>query len=185
MASAVCLVGDDVCAGEVPSDAPIALCRRHLAVAAEWADAGSGATDVIPSPCRVCGSRVGVKYPSGWVCAVCEWRVGAVVDDELPPPRVDVVYYLRVEDRVKIGTSMNPRARLGALWHDELLAFERGGRVLEHRRHTQFASDRYGRTEWFQLSAALAAHLGVVSAGVDDPWSLYTRWVSEALALQG
>ena len=34
------------------------------------------------------------------------------------------------DDRIKIGTSGNPRGRLGQIWHDELLAFERGGALV-------------------------------------------------------
>ncbi|WP_349427696.1 GIY-YIG nuclease family protein [Microbacterium sp. LWS13-1.2] len=183
--SAPCLVDDDGCRGPVPLDAPIPLCERHLAVAAEWGGAHDGLTDVLPSPCGLCGSRLGVRYPSGWLCAVCEWRHGEIPDAEIPPPRVDVVYYLRYADRVKIGTSANPRQRFGAIWHDELLAFERGGRALEQRRHVQFTADRYPGTEWFRRSEALTAHIAVLAAGVDDPWQLHARWLSEALAAQG
>lgn len=50
-----------------------------------------GATDPLPSPCRLCGSRVGVRYPSAWICAICEWRVGEVPDGGLAPPRLDIV----------------------------------------------------------------------------------------------
>lgn len=169
----------------MPHDAPVPLCEGHLAAASDWADAEHGVTDVLPSPCVLCGSRLGVRYRSGWLCATCEWRHGEVPDGELPPPRVDVVYYLRFEDRVKIGTSTNPRQRLAALWHDELLAFERGGRALEQRRHAQFAGDRFPRTEWFRLSDEIARHVAVLAAGVDDPWALYTRWMSEAVAARG
>ena len=176
---------DDGCLGPVPADAPVALCEGHLAAAAEWCDAEQGLTDVLPSPCRLCGSRLGIRYPSGWLCAVCEWRHGEVPDADIAPPRVDVVYYLRYADRVKIGTSANPRQRFGAIWHDELLAFERGGRALEQRRHRQFAEDRYAGTEWFRRSAALTAHIDVLAAGVDDPWELHARWISEALAARG
>jgi hypothetical protein len=134
----------------------------------------------------VCGARLGVRYPSGWLCAICEWRAGEGIDEELPPPRIDVVYYLRFEERVKIGTSANPRQRLSAIWHDELLAFERGGRPLEQRRHVQFAGDRFtAGSEWFRLSPAIRQHLAVLGAGVEDPWELHARWVSEALALRG
>ena len=53
-------------------------------------------------------------------------------DGDLAPPRVDVVYYLRqrdhVGDRVKIGTTANPRQRLARISHQDLLAFERGDR---------------------------------------------------------
>ena len=169
----------------MPDGSPIALCERHLAVAADWGAAEHGATDVLSSPCVLCGSRLGVHHPSGWLCAVCEWRHGEVPDAELPPPRVDVVYYLRYDDRVKIGTTAQPRQRLGAIWHDELLAFERGDRTLEQRRHAQFAAERFARTEWFQLSDALRRHIAVVAARADDPWALHQRWVSEAVALRG
>jgi hypothetical protein len=169
----------------VPADAPLALCEGHLTAASEWADRAYGVTDALPSPCRLCGSRLGVRYPSGWICAVCEWRHGEVVDAELPPPRVDIVYYLAYADRVKIGTTANPRQRFTAIWHDEVLAFERGDRGLERRRHRQFAEDRLGSSEWFTPSPVLRAHIDEVRAGVDDPWALYSRWVSEAVALQG
>lgn len=133
----------------------------------------------------MCGSRLGVHYASGWLCAVCEWRHGETVDGELPPPRVDVVYYLRFRDRVKIGTTANPRQRFGAIWHDEVLAFERGDRALEQRRHAQFAEYRFAGSEWFTLSPALSEHIAVLAAGVDDPWQLHARWVSEAIARRG
>src|SRR3712207_998868 len=136
-----CLAGGGSCRAAVAADAPLELCEQHLAVAADWAQRTFGVADLLPSPCRACGSQVGVRYPSGWICGICEWRVGDVVDDELPPPRVDVVYYLRYGDRVKIGTTGNPRQRLAAIWHDEVLAFERGDRRVERRRHAQFADE--------------------------------------------
>lgn len=169
----------------MPRDAPVALCEGHLAAVSEWADAEHGVPDLLPSPCLVCGSRLGVRYPSGWLCATCEWRQGDVPDAELPPPRVDVVYYVRFGDRVKIGTSSNPRQRLAAIWHDELLAFERGGRALEQRRHIEFAHERFPRTEWFRLSDDIARHIATLAEGVEDPWQLHARWMSEALAVRG
>ncbi|WP_210481325.1 GIY-YIG nuclease family protein [Naasia sp. SYSU D00948] len=176
----------DSCGRTVPADGPLGLCDVHLAIAAAWVEETDGRTDLLPSPCRLCGSRLGVRYPSGWLCAICEWRVGDTVDEELPPPRVDVVYYLRYEDRVKIGTSANPRQRLSRIRHQELLAFERGGRSIEQRRHAQFAEDRYTpASEWFRLSPVILRHLEVLGAGAQDPWELHARWVSEALALRG
>jgi len=160
-------------------DAPIALCDHHLAVAADWAAREQGVTDVLPMPCRLCGSRVGVRFPSGWVCAVCDWRAGELIDHELPAPRVDVVYYLRYADRIKIGTTAKPRQRLAVIMHDELLAFERGDRVLERARHAQFAGIREGG-EWFTATPELRAHAAMLADGI-DPWSRYARWVAEAL----
>ncbi len=183
MPAPACLI--DRCVGAVDPDAPVALCAWHAAASAEWVTAQDGVTDLLPTPCRLCGSRLGVRWPSGWLCAVCEWRHGDPVDDELPPPRVDVVYYLRFGDRIKIGTTAHPRRRLAAIWHDELLAFERGDRSVERRRHLLFADDRYPRTEWFRRSPALDEHVSALASGVDDPWELYARWKSEALARRG
>lgn len=173
---------DAECGGDVGVDAPIALCARHLAIAAEWAESEFGVEDVLPSPCRLCGARTGIRYPSGWLCAVCEWRHGDIVDTELPPPRVDIVYYLRFADRVKIGTTANPRQRLAAIMHEEVLGFERGDRSLERHRHEQFADERFGRTEWFELSDRIRAHVDAVSAGSSGPWTALARWRSEAAA---
>ena len=180
-----CLADDGRCPLPVAEDAPLALCEWHLEIAADWAQRHDGVTDLLPDPCRLCGSRLGVRYPTGWLCAVCEWRFGETVDGELPPLRVDVVYYLRYGDRVKIGTTANPRQRFAAIWHEEVLAFERGDRALEQRRHAQFAIDRFAGSEWFTLSPDLAQHIAAVAAGGDDPWQLYARWRSEALALRG
>lgn len=175
----------DRCLAPAVADAPVSLCAWHLAVSAEWAASADGVTDLLPTPCILCGSRLGVRWPSGWLCAVCEWRHGDPIDGELPPPRVDVVYYLRFGDRIKIGTSARPRRRLAAIWHDELLAFELGDRLVERRRHAQFADDRFDRTEWFRRSPALSAHVAALAEGVDDPWARYARWTSEALARRG
>lgn len=186
-----CSVDDDsdglgrTCGEPVEVDAPLALCGHHLLLAHDWVARGVGVTDVLPSPCVACGSRLGVHYPSGWLCAVCEWRAGEVPDPEFRAARVEVVYYLRAGGRIKIGTSANPRQRLGSLHFDELLAFEPGGRMLEQRRHAQFAAHRVPRSEWFEVHPQLLALVGVLARGVDDPWSLYARWLSERRALGG
>jgi hypothetical protein len=164
------------------ADAPLPLCEMHLAVAADWNSRTEGVTDLLPSPCLACGSAVGVQYPSGWVCAVCGWRYGDVPDSDVAPPRVDVVYYLRNGDRVKIGTTANPRQRFAAIWHEEVMAFERGDRRLERFRHEQFAADRLGGSEWFRLTPAIAEQAETLAGG-RDPWDVYARWVSEAAAV--
>ncbi len=170
------------CSSPVRPDAPLNLCTEHLLVAHDWVVQDVGVTDALPSPCLACGSRLGVRYPSGWLCAICEWRVGDIPDSDLSDLRVDVVYYIRYRGRIKIGTSASPRQRLAALPVDELLAFERGDRLVEQRRHEQFASHRIARTEWFEQHEALDDHIRRLSAGVDDPWSRYALWKSEAAA---
>ena len=173
------------CSGAVDIDAPLNLCNQHLLAAYDWVARDVGVTDLLPSPCVACGSRIGVRYPSGWVCADCEWRVGDVPDEEFDRPRVEVVYYIRYRDQIKIGTSANPRLRLASLPHDEVLAFERGGRPLEQRRHAEFAEHRFPGTEWFAVHDALLAHIAEVGAGVDDPWLEYERWRLRQSAIRG
>lgn len=178
MTGSACLVPD--CDARAEAQALVALCAHHLALAAE----STPREAVLPHPCLVCASRVGVRLAEGMVCATCEWVHGEVPDGDLAPPRVDVVYYLRYDDRVKVGTTANLRQRLGAIWHEELVALERGDRELEHRRHVELAASRIGRTEWFHLDDAVRAHVDVVAGG-RDPWALHARWRSEALALRG
>lgn len=182
--AAACTAVDEhgACTAPAERGAPLSLCTTHLIAAYDWVAREAGVTDVLPGACLVCGSRVGVRYPSGWVCAVCEWRLGDVPDVELGPPRVDVVYYVRWRERVKIGTSSNPRQRLAVIPHDEVLAFERGGRTLEQRRHAEFAASRWPGSEWFRLDDPLVRHIAEVAAGAGDPWERYERWRSEELA---
>ena len=92
---------------------------------------------------------------------------------------IEVVYYIRYDRRVKIGTSRRPRQRLASIRHEELLAFERGGREVEQARHREFAEAREGG-EWFTLTPILSAHIaGLRTEG--EPWQQYARWVSSAL----
>ncbi|SDQ51819.1 T5orf172 domain-containing protein [Microbacterium sp. cf332] len=136
----------------------------------------------MPFACRVCGGRSGTADAAGpghWICTRCGWRLGDAFDSDLPRPVVAVVYYLRFGGRVKIGTSEQPRRRLAAIRHDEVLAFERGGRALEQQRHREFAAIREGG-EWFTLDEALRAHIDALRAAASDPWLAYDRWLGEA-----
>lgn len=137
----------------------------------------------LPHPCLLCAHTEGERRGDRWFCAVCRWRVGDVPDADLPAPRIDVVYYLRWADRIKIGTSHRPRQRLGAIWHEELLAFERGDRAREQQRHREFADLREGG-EWFRADPRLLAHIAAI-AGDTPPWQAYARWVAEAYGAQG
>lgn len=134
---------------------------------------------LLPGPCHLCGGVHAQRTSGVLACAVCAWRYGDVPDADLPLPLIDVVYYLRFDQRVKIGTSRRPRQRLARIRHDELLAFERGDRTVEQRRHREFAPIREGG-EWFTFTTELEAHVkGLRQVG--DPWQLYARWLSGAL----
>jgi hypothetical protein len=135
--------------------------------------------DPLPSRCRVCGSEVGARRDDVWYCGRCGWRLGDAPDADIPRPRVDVVYYLRYRQRVKIGTSATPRRRLTAIMHDELLAFEPGDQRLEQQRHREFADLREGG-EWFTLTGPLTAHVDAIRAEVGEPWAAYDHWLGEA-----
>lgn len=136
-------------------------------------------TSDLPGPCHLCGGSHGARIGDAWFCTACGWRYGDVPDADLPLPRVDVVYYLRYDRRVKIGTSGHPRRRLRSIRHDELLAFEPGDRAVEQRRHREFADIREGG-EWFTLTEQLRTHIETLRAG-GDPWQLYARMLSDAL----
>ncbi|WP_231872754.1 GIY-YIG nuclease family protein [Microbacterium oleivorans] len=135
--------------------------------------------DALPSRCRLCGGMIGERRDDAWYCTRCGWRLGDAPDPDIPPPRIDVVYYLRYRDRVKIGTSATPRRRLAAIMHDELLAFEPGDRALEQQRHREYAELREGG-EWFTLTGALTAHIDAVRERIGDPWAAYDRWLGDA-----
>ncbi|MGH3690120.1 MAG: GIY-YIG nuclease family protein [Microbacterium sp.] len=133
----------------------------------------------LPGPCSLCGGTQGIRTDDVWICAACGWRYGDAPDPDLPLPRVDVVYYIRFDDRVKIGTSRRPRQRLAAIRHDELLAFERGDRSVEQQRHREFATIREGG-EWFTYTNELHTHVSALREE-GAPWLLYARWLSRAL----
>jgi hypothetical protein len=73
-----------------------------------------------------------------------------------------VVYYMRMRDLVKIGTTTSPvRVRQSQLMADEVLATEPGGYELEKKRHRQFDQYRY-RGERFYPGPELLAHIATI-----------------------
>ena len=134
------------------------------------------------STCVLCGFVGAAGFAASGArpaCPVCGWLVGDTPDPDLPRPRVEVVYYIRWNERIKIGTSAHPAQRLAAIWHHELMAFELGGRARERLRHEQFAALREGG-EWFRADPVLLAHIQAI-AGDTPPWHRYARWMADAL----
>lgn len=68
-----------------------------------------------------------------------------------------VVYYVRIGDLIKIGTTIKLSQRMYDLMGDEVLATEPGGRELEQSRHRQFAHLRV-RGERFRSDQELLDH---------------------------
>lgn len=79
----------------------------------------------------------------------------------LPAREPDVVYYMLLGSRIKIGTTTNVKSRLSAVNAEELLATEPGDRTLEAQRHREFASLRT-HLEWFRFEDPLVGFLDLL-----------------------
>ena len=95
---------------------------------------------------------------------------------------VGVVYYIRFRDAVKIGTTINPDARLRDHPWDELLALEPGGRKTERLRHVELHKHRL-TGEWFELNDAVSRHIEGVKRDNAD-WFANVFWTIEGLPSQ-
>lgn len=69
-----------------------------------------------------------------------------------------VVYYMRLGNRIKIGTTVNLSRRLDAINPEELVTLEWGDHAVERQRHRQFAALRCNG-EWFKMEEPLLTHL--------------------------
>lgn len=71
----------------------------------------------------------------------------------------EVVYYLRVSDKVKIGYTSDLRQRMHSYPPDsELLAVEPGDKNLERQRHVEFTAHLKIGREWFHPVPEILAH---------------------------
>lgn len=136
------------------------LCMRHLAQAWEFCNSAIGRQrlDNLRDPAELAArnddffrlTRQGIDERDAMLA---ELAADAEIDD-----LDSVVYYLRFADRIKIGFSRNLGRRLLALPHDELLVVEPGARLVEARRHRQFAEHRIVG-EWFASAPKLLQHI--------------------------
>lgn len=83
----------------------------------------------------------------------------------LPAPN-ERVYYVHIHDYVKIGTTRALRNRMLNMRVEphQILAVEPGGRELEKQRHQQFAEERHGQREDFDMSDRLMQHIAETRA---------------------
>lgn len=80
------------------------------------------------------------------------------------------VYYMRINNRIKIGFTTNLRQRSRNYPPGtELLAVEPGSRELEARRHDQFSRSLAQGREWFAESEALTRHIAELAEQYATP----------------
>lgn len=89
---------------------------------------------------------------------------------------IETVYYVRMSDHVKIGTTNDLTRRLRSLYLDHdpklLLAVEPGGWSVEQHRHAQFNDERvWSNRELFNPSPRLLAHIADLNAKYAPPIS--------------
>lgn len=118
--------------------------------------------------CGACGLRLARYYREVIIHEEDQRRAASSQEREQKKPAEmrwegrHVVYYVRIGDYIKIGTTKRLRQRISSLRAplDDLLAIEDGDHLLEARRHREFAADRIDRRrENFRPSGALLAHI--------------------------
>lgn len=121
-------------------------CMQPVGVAGGWQVCGGEVHSRIPSP--ICLEHLERREPSAPEFVEIE-----VPRPRLPPPDGPrYVYFARLDNRVKIGYSVDPKRRMkGLSLHDqaELVYVCRGGRSLEKQLHYLFAERRIAG-EWFE-----------------------------------
>lgn len=141
------------------------------------------------------------------VVPICQEHLGAVQRDMVqrdmirppvkrkpPRPPVDdsrpsLVYYVRIGDAIKIGTSSAPAKRWYRLASEQgpvtVLMAEPGGQALELKRHAQFVDLRIRATETFRMGVPLAEHIHQLASQRPDWWSSVVVPVHEASSPKG
>ena len=129
-------------------DAPFPICAKHAARVVEYA---RDRAEAAPVADRMSALLSALRQDDR-----------AALGGATPPKHCDVVYYVRVGEHVKIGTTTNLPARLKSYGPSEFLACEPGGLTVERRRHRQFAADLAAGREWFRPSPPLMAWIEAV-----------------------
>lgn len=103
-------------------------------------------------------------------------RATVAAGRKAPGPRASgYVYFIRFRDRIKIGYSENPNARLGNLPVEDVLAITPGTMADEHALHAQFAHLRTVG-EWFETGEDLMRYIQhVKSQGLSVPRAASAR----------
>lgn len=92
-----------------------------------------------------------------------------------------VIYYMRMSDLVKIGTTVTIGSRFTSLGPQAVMAIEPGSANVEYDRHKQFAH-LHDHGEWFRLEEDLGRHIvDVRAAFVEASGQTTEDWLSEWL----
>lgn len=130
--------------------------------------------EYIPGPCPACGvTGLLVNLANGIVvckAANCQYEKNRNLFSSerkilmgMSAGERNVVYYMRLGNRAKIGTTRQLRKRIAAVQPEDCMAYELGGRNLEARRHRQFAHLRVSG-EWFEIQDELVRHVNSLQA---------------------
>lgn len=149
------------------ADLGLSLCRDHLAAYDEALEAVRAAGG-LPE------HYVPAMTPAEWLAEMGQLRAAESAATPEEDRRLkayeaqSVVYYVRIRDLIKIGTTVNMQARFGQLIVDEILATEPGARPLEQMRHKQFAHLRV-RGERFAPGPDLDSHIAMLREHYGEP----------------
>jgi hypothetical protein len=129
--------------------------------------------------CRDCGMAIARHFKPELLLEdrfAHEARMTKAVDHRAKleqTPEGGCVYYVRIEDYIKIGWTAQLRSRMRALRVDAskaLLAIEPGTKELERQRHQEFAHERiHNLRENFFPTGRLIDHIGVIHAANELP----------------
>lgn len=131
------------CDAPTATGSPVSMCPSHLMAAFSF--------------CQEMVARAGMAAASGLDIETAERSL-----KPKRPPSPPIVYYVRIGEFIKIGTTTQPAVRFRVLEVDEVLATEPGSFDLEARRHVQFGhlriEDLRGR-ELFRAGDDLLRHI--------------------------
>lgn len=92
-----------------------------------------------------------------------------------------IVYYMRMSDLVKIGTTTGIGPRLASIGAQAVMAVEPGGPGVEYGRHEQFAH-LHDHGEWFRFEEDLGRHIADVREAFASTSGKTTEdWLAEWL----
>jgi len=150
------------CMGQPVAQGPVAVCAAHrkdllLALMPEVY------AKYPPHEFIEAGRKYTAKF--GKPAELPSWAFNHIpvnLNTEAPDHRV---YFITLDDKVKIGTSGNVRRRRGQMCLPpmaKIVATLPGSYDLEKDLHARFADERIGRSEWFTRSARIEAFIEAI-----------------------